>query len=64
MLVTGFVELNVCRNQVRDNWSSLLVLKPKHALFSGTVFLGDVLYRLTFQGMNSCASSARPVANG
>ena len=48
MLVTGFVELNVCRNQVRDNWSSLLVLKPKHALFSGTVFLGEVPYRLIF----------------
>ena len=48
MLVTGFVELNVCCNQVRDNRSSLLVLKPKHALFSGTVFLGEVPYRLIF----------------
>jgi len=63
MVVAGFAE-EVLGNKVRDNWGSLAGKEAKQALFSGTVFLGDVLYRLIFWGMNSCASSARPVANG
>src|SRR5262249_34235032 len=43
MVVAGFAQAHVRGNKVRDNRRTFPDLKAKHALFSGTIFLGDVL---------------------